>query len=94
MPLHRRIPKRGFHNLFSKNITALNVRELNRFEEGTEVTPELLQSLGLVGKIQDGVKILGSGELKRKLTVSAHFFSKTATEKIEGAGGSVVKLEK
>ncbi|ADL53384.1 50S ribosomal protein L15 [Clostridium cellulovorans] len=87
MPLYRRLPKRGFTNIFAKEITAINVDRLNVFENGTEVTPELLIQNGIIGKINDGVKILGNGELTKSLTIKAHKFSKTAAEKIEAAGG-------
>ncbi|MBZ4688540.1 MAG: large subunit ribosomal protein [Clostridia bacterium] len=87
MPLQRRLPKRGFTNIFKKDIVAVNVSALNRFEEGTEVSPELLVKEGLVKKTGDGIKILGDGELKKSLTVKANAFSKSAVEKIEAAGG-------
>ena len=91
MPLFRRIPKRGFTNIFAKEFAILNVEELNRFPENTVVTPELLFSEGVVkrGKAVDGIKILGDGEVTVKLTVQAQKFSKTAAEKIEAAGGKV-----
>lgn len=91
MPLFRRIPKRGFTNIFSKEYATINIEELNRFADGTVVTPELLFSEGIVkkGKAKDGVKILGDGELSSKLTVKAQKFSKSAAEKIEAAGGKV-----
>ena len=89
MPLHRRIPKRGFTNKFAREYAILNVKELNYFEDGTEVTPELLTQKGLVKKGKDGIRILGEGELSRKLTVRAHHFSESAKQKIEQAGGSV-----
>jgi large subunit ribosomal protein L15 len=91
MPLMRRMPKRGFTNIFAKEYAIINVSELNRFEEGTVITPELLIKEGLLkrGKIVDGVKILGNGSIEKKLTVKAHQFSKTAAEKIEAAGGRV-----
>lgn len=91
MPLFRRIPKRGFTNIFAKEYAIVNIEELNRFAENTVVTPELLFSEGVVkkGKAIDGVKILGDGELSIKLTVQAQKFSKTAAEKIEAAGGKV-----
>jgi large subunit ribosomal protein L15 len=92
MPLQRRIPKRGFHNQFSKDIAIVNVRSLNRFEDDTEVTPELLIETGLVKRIRDGVKILAEGELQRRLTVKAHEFSRAAIEKIEAAGGSATRI--
>mgnify|MGYP000621849602 FL=1 len=89
MPLFRRIPKRGFTNIFAKEYAVVNVEELNRFTENTVVTPELLIEEGLVkaGKAVDGIKILGDGDVKVKLTVKAQKFSKTAAEKIEAAGG-------
>ncbi|NLV92206.1 MAG: 50S ribosomal protein L15 [Firmicutes bacterium] len=89
-PLVRRLPKRGFKNFpFKKEYATVNVSELNRFEEGTVVTPEVLMESGLIRKIQDGVKILGDGALQTQLTVKAHKFSKSAAEKIEGAGGKI-----
>lgn len=89
MPLYRRLPKRGFTNRFAKEYAIVNVETLNRFEDNTEVTPELLLETGIIKKIMDGVKILGDGELNKKLTVKAHKFSKSAVEKIEGVGGKV-----
>ena len=89
MPLYRRIPKRGFTNRNSKIITAINVSVLNRFEDGTEVTPELLLKSGAVSKVVDGVKILGGGELTKKLTVKVNAVSEGAKSKIEAAGGTV-----
>lgn len=89
MPLYRRLPKRGFTNIFSKEYAIVNVEALNRFEDNTEVTPELLLETGIIKKVMDGVKILGDGELNKKLTVKAHKFSKSAIEKIEGVGGKV-----
>ncbi|NMB37971.1 MAG: 50S ribosomal protein L15 [Firmicutes bacterium] len=88
-PLQRRLPKRGFTNVFQKVYTEINIDELNRFEPGTVVTPELMQESGLIKKINDGVKVLGNGELKHALTIQAHAFSKSATAKIEKAGGKV-----
>ncbi|ABO48783.1 LSU ribosomal protein L15P [Desulforamulus reducens MI-1] len=87
MPLQRRFPKRGFTNIFKKQITAINLDELNVFEAGTEVTPELLLEAGLIKKVGDGVKILGDGILEKALTVKVHAFSKSAVEKITAAGG-------
>lgn len=87
MPLIRRIPKRGFTNVFAKKIISVNVDILNRFEENTEITPELLKVSGVIKKLGDGVKILGGGELEIKLIVKANAFSKSAVEKIEAAGG-------
>jgi large subunit ribosomal protein L15 len=92
MPLQRRLPKRGFRNPFKKQIVEVNVRDLNRFEDGAEVTPERLIESGLIRHVHDGVKVLGDGELERKLTVTAHAFSKAARAKIEAAGGSAVTL--
>lgn len=86
MPLYRRIPKRGFTNIWRKEYTVLNVDDLNVFDAGTVITPELLKEKGLTKHI-DGVKILGEGNLEKNVTVQAHKFSKTAIEKIEQAGG-------
>lgn len=94
-PLFRRIPKRGFSNApFRKEYAIVNVGELERFPEGSEVTPELLLNERLIRKLKDGVKILGEGELTKPLTVRAHKFSKQAVEKIESVGGSAVELGK
>ncbi len=87
MPLYRRLPKRGFTNIFAKQYVAVNVAELERFENGTEVTAELLKEVGVISKIKDGVKVLGRGELTKKLTVKVAKFSESAKEKIEKAGG-------
>ncbi|ADL06928.1 50S ribosomal protein L15 [Thermosediminibacter oceani] len=87
MPLYRRLPKRGFTNIFKKEYAIVNVKDLNVFEENTRVTPELLVEKGLIKQVKDGVKILGDGELKVKLEVVAHAFSGSAKEKIEAAGG-------
>lgn len=89
MPLFRRLPKRGFTNIFAKEYVAINVDRLNAFENGTEVTPELLLEKRIISKIKDGVKILGNGNLEKSLTVKASKFSKSAAEKIEAAGGKV-----
>ncbi len=88
MPLIRRLPKRGFQNPARKNYIAVNVGSLSVFEAGTEVTAALIREAGLAKGPGDGIKILGSGEIDRKLTVKAHAFSATAREKIEAAGGS------
>lgn len=88
-PIYRRIPKRGFTNFTRKEYVAVNIETLNRFEDGTEVTPELLALSGIAKQQQDGIKILGEGKLEKKLVVRAHKFSKTAKEAIEQAGGSV-----
>ena len=89
MPLYRRLPKRGFKNINRKIYETINVESLNIFEDGTEVTPELLFESGLVkkSKAKDGIKILGSGELEKKLVVKSHKFSKSALEKINSLGG-------
>lgn len=87
MPLYRRIPKRGFTNIFKKEFALINIGDLNSFEENTRVTPELLIRSGILKKLKDGVKVLGNGELKVKVDVEAHAFSKSAKEKIEAAGG-------
>jgi len=86
-PLFRRLPKRGFTNINRKEFAIVNVETLNRFENGTEVTPELLIETGIVRKELAGIKILGKGKLEVKLTVKAHKFSATAVEAIEAAGG-------
>jgi large subunit ribosomal protein L15 len=88
MPLYRRIPKRGFTNINSKNIVGINVSALERFDDGAEVTVETLVESGVVSNPRDGVKILGNGELTKKLTVKVNAFSASAKEKIEAAGGS------
>ncbi len=89
MPLYRRIPKRGFTNKFRKEYAIINVRDLNVFADGTEVTPELLKAQGLVKSLRDGLKVLGDGELEKVLTVKAHKISKQAAEKITAKGGKV-----
>jgi large subunit ribosomal protein L15 len=89
MPLYRRLPKRGFTNRNTKEIIAINVDALNRFEDGTEVTVDLLLSSGAISKAADGVKILGNGDLTKKLTVKVNAFSEGAKAKIEAAGGTV-----
>ncbi|MDQ0247631.1 50S ribosomal protein L15 [Priestia abyssalis] len=86
-PLFRRLPKRGFTNINRKDFAIVNVDTLNRFEDGTEVTPELLIETGVVSNAKDGIKILGKGTLSKKLTVKANKFSSTAKEAIEAAGG-------
>ena len=89
MPLYRRLPKRGFTNRNSKEIIAINVDVLNRFEDGAEVTVDSLLASGAISKIADGVKILGNGELTKKLNVKVNAVSETAKTKIEAAGGTV-----
>ena len=87
MPLARRIPKRGFNNIFAKEYAIVNVCDLNKFKDDTVVDAELLKASGLIKKVYDGVKVLGNGELTTKLTVKAAKFSQSAVEKIEKAGG-------
>jgi len=89
MPLVRRLPKRGFNNIFKKDIVIVNVEDLNVFDAGAEVTPESLKEKGLIKSFGDGVKVLGRGELEKQLTVKVNAFSKSAVEKIEAAGGKV-----
>jgi len=86
-PLYRRLPKRGFNNRFRKEYAIVNIEDLNRFEAGTEVTPELLMAQGIVKNPRAGIKILGNGEIKVGLTVKANKFSQSAVEKIQAAGG-------
>ena len=87
MPLARRIPKRGFNNIFAKPLEAINVSALNGFEDGTVVDAQALLDAGVLSKCEYGVKILGNGEISKKLTVKASAFSDSAKEKIEAAGG-------
>jgi len=94
MPLHRRVPKRGFHNLFRKEYAEVNLGRLEVFEAGSIVTPEILQKRGIVRKARDGVKILAKGDLTKALTVRAHKFSAKAQERIAGLGGKAEVLEK
>lgn len=94
MPFIRQLPKKGFSNAkFAKEYTIVNINRLNVFEDGTEITPQLLLEKNIIKKInKDGVKILGQGEIIKKLNVKAHAFSKSAKEKIEKAGGTAVVL--
>ena len=87
MPLFRRMPKRGFKNINRVEYAVVNIEKLNKFEDGTEVTPTLLVESGIVKNEKDGIKILGNGELKKKLTVKANKFSASAKSAIEAAGG-------
>ena len=87
MPLYRRVPKRGFTNIWKTEYAILNVDDLNQFEAGAVITPQSLKEAGIVKQVKDGVKVLGEGTLKKNVTVQAHKFSKTAIEKIESAGG-------
>ena len=87
LPLYRKLPKRGFNNKFAKVYSIVNVGDLNRFEDGATVTLESLIACGIIKKANDGLKVLGNGELKKALTVEAAVFSAAAKEKIEAAGG-------
>ncbi|WP_099191168.1 50S ribosomal protein L15 [Tepidibacter mesophilus] len=90
MPIYRRLPKRGFTNIFKKAYSLVNVERLNIFENGAEITPEILKEKGIIRKIEkDGVKILGEGTLEVNVTVKSQKFTKSAIEKIEAAGGKV-----
>ena len=89
LPLYRRLPKRGFTNIFAKKIVSINVDRLNVFENGTEVTPEVLLEARVISKVMDGVKILGNGNIEKALTIKGCKLSKSAVEKIEAAGGKV-----
>lgn len=94
MPLYRRLPKRGFHNIFRKEYAVVNLEALAKFKAGTTVDPDVLKKIGMVKNLRDGLKVLGNGELKNALTIRAHKFSKGAAEKIQKAGGTieVIKL--
>lgn len=85
--LQRRLPKRGFTNRFSKEWTEVSLEKLNRFDNGTEVTPQLMVEVGIIKKVGQGIKVLGNGDLTKKLTVKGNSFSKSAVAKIEKAGG-------
>lgn len=87
MPLVRRVPKRGFTNRFREDFAEVKLADLNRFEEGAQVSPEDLRKSGIIKRAGDRVKILGNGEITRSLTVRAHAFTRSAREKIEQAGG-------
>jgi large subunit ribosomal protein L15 len=89
MPLHRRLPKRGFTNIFRKEYAAINLEQLAGFEAGEQVTPEILKSRRIVKNLRDGLKILGVGELPHTLHIKAHKFSKSAEEKIKKVGGTI-----
>jgi len=93
MPLSRRLPKRGFRSPFRKEYAIVNVRDLDRIEAGTPVTPLLLLERGLITAVKDGVKVLGDGELSHPLTVAAHHFSQAALRKIRTAGGAAEVIE-
>lgn len=91
MPLQRRVPKRGFRNIFKKRFALVHIKDLNRFSSGEVVDIETLQKAGLVKKVYDGVKIVGDGELAVPLTVKAHMFTESARKKIEAASGKAEK---
>ena len=92
MPIYRRLPKCGFKNIFAKKYVSVNVEQLNKFENGTEVTADVLKEAGIISKVCDGVVILGRGELEKKLTVKAKRFSKSAAEKVAAAGGKAEEV--
>ena len=85
--MSRRLPKRGFRNIFSKRFAIVNIEQLNSFNEGEVVTPERLIEVGMIKKVLSGIKVLSRGEINKKLTIRAHKFSKEAINKIESAGG-------
>ena len=87
MPIYRRLPKRGFTNICAKKYTSINVEDLNKFDNGTEITAEVLKENGVIKKINDGIVVLGRGDLNKKVTIKAKRFSKSAEEKISAAGG-------
>lgn len=89
MPLHRRLPKRGFTNIFAKRIAVVNIRDLSRFESGSVVDEEALKAQGLVKGHVDGIKLLGNGELTHPVTVKVSHVSRSAREKVEAAGGAI-----
>lgn len=91
MPLHRRLPKRGFTNIFKKEYALINLGRLDKLA-GDEFTPDRLRELGVIKKLGDGLKVLGGGELTRAIRVEAHLFSKSAVEKIQAAGGSATVI--
>ena len=87
VPLHRRLPKRGFHNIFKKKFAVVNLDTLDRVDGAATITPELLKERGVVRRLRDGLRVLGGGEIGRAVTVRAHHFSESARRKIEAAGG-------
>ncbi len=89
MPLSRRVPKRGFRNVFRNKYAIINIEQLNKFDDGEVITPERMIRNGMVKKLLNGIKILSKGEINKKITVQAHKFSKEAINKIEAAGGKV-----
>ena len=92
MPLYRRLPKRGFKNVWAKTYAEVNVETLNRFDDGATVDPVELIDKGILKNVHNGIRILGGGELSKKLTVRANFFTKSAKEKIEAAGGKIEEI--
>lgn len=92
-PLFQRLPKRGFKNFTRKEYAVINLEDLNRFEEGTNVTPELLAEIGLIKNQKNGIKVLGKGTLEKKINVSAHKFSASAKEAIENVGGTATEVK-
>ncbi len=88
MPLHRRIPKRGFTNIFRRQYALINLKDLHVFKPEEKITPELLAERGIIKRLRDGLKVLGEGELRAPLVIAAHSFSKSALEKIQKAGGT------
>ena len=92
MPIYRRLPKRGFKNIFAKTFAEVNVETLNRFDDGATVDPVALVEAGILKNVQDGIRILGNGDLTKKLTVRANGFTKTAESKITAAGGNVEEI--
>jgi large subunit ribosomal protein L15 len=93
IPLSRRLPKRGFNNVFAKEYAIVNVSDLDQFDDGTEITADLLVAARIIRKPLDGLKVLGNGEITKKLTVKATKFTKTAAEKIAAAGGTAEVVE-
>ena len=89
MPLQRRLPKRGFVNIFRKQFTIINIKDLDRFEANSNLDTEALKEAGIVNKMRDGIKLLGNGDISHPLVIKVHKASKTAKEKIEAAGGKV-----
>ena len=89
MPLHRRLPKRGFNNLFRKEYAVVNLKKLAAFEAGAQVDPEVLKNRGILKNLRDGLKILGAGDLQNAIHVKAHKFSRSAVEKIQKVGGTI-----
>jgi large subunit ribosomal protein L15 len=92
MPLQRRLPKRGFTNIFKKRFAVINLQDLAKLDPAEAVTPELLLKRGLIKRLDDGLKVLGEGELKMPFTIQAHHFSKSALDKIQKAGGKAEVL--